>query len=151
MQTVKVACLAGVLLLIQMTILDSVRLWGLRPDLIFILVLFVCLYTPDQVTAFTGAWTAGLMQDLVDSGTLGHSALIYMGVGLGIVWIREFVFRNFTLNLLLIALGGSFIVNFICALVNGVYPFLGLGTSLYTAAITPPAILLLHQLNKARI
>jgi rod shape-determining protein MreD len=74
------------IILIQTTLLDYVRVFGVKPNLIFVFVVSIALLRGNVEGAVTGFF-AGLMQDIVSGKVIGFYALlgIYLGLIMGSV------------------------------------------------------------------
>lgn len=64
----------------QFTVLDSVRVWGIKPDLVMILVIFYAFFGGRREGAFWG-FIAGLLLDAATGSYFGLNALVYMVAG----------------------------------------------------------------------
>ncbi|MCL6448029.1 MAG: rod shape-determining protein MreD [Armatimonadetes bacterium] len=77
------AAVLGVFMLavfIQNTVLDSLQLFGIKPDLVFVLVIFSALLRGQKEGAFTG-FVAGFLMDLAAGSYLGLNALALLAAG----------------------------------------------------------------------
>ena len=82
----------AIVLLIQLTILNSFTLQGLKPDLALIVVIMFALLKGEGEGAVIG-FVSGLLQDIFSVGLLGVNALVktVMGFICGIIKKRIFV------------------------------------------------------------
>jgi rod shape-determining protein MreD len=71
----KVALVALVLLMVQSTVVQSIHVGGLHPDLLWLLPITAALLAGPEVGALVGFWT-GLAFDLVLPTPFGLSALV---------------------------------------------------------------------------
>lgn len=69
-----------VALLLQVTILDLIRVAGVKPDLVLILVVFNALLR-GQLNGALWGFGAGLMEDVATGCCFGLNALVQMAVG----------------------------------------------------------------------
>jgi rod shape-determining protein MreD len=65
---------------IQITILDTVQLFGIKPDLVFILVIFYAFLRGQREGAFWG-FLAGFLKDVATGSYFGLNALDHLAAG----------------------------------------------------------------------
>lgn len=65
---------------LQVTVLDSLRLFGIKPDLVLILVIFYAFLSSQREGAFWG-FVAGLFKDVATGGYFGLNALNHLLAG----------------------------------------------------------------------
>ena len=76
--------------LMQSTVLAGLRLAGVRPDLLVLVVVAVAMASGATGGAVFG-FVAGLVADLLFDLPVGVSALVYTGVGFGVGTVRVYV------------------------------------------------------------
>ncbi len=147
-------CAVGVLTL-QTTLAAPVGFRGVRPDWVFVLVVFFALYCPRN-EAFLAAWVLGFAVDLLSIERMGLMAITYAISALLVNGVREFVFLKSVMTHFMATLGGCLVLNAML----GVYRVValdsyagwvhvvleGVGTSFYTALWAIP---IHHLLVKA--
>ncbi|MEW5899115.1 MAG: rod shape-determining protein MreD [Bacillota bacterium] len=77
------AAVLGVFMLavfIQNTVLDSLQLFGIKPDLVFVLVIFSALLRGQKEGAFWG-FVAGFLMDIAAGSYFGLNALALLAAG----------------------------------------------------------------------
>ncbi len=77
------AAVLGVFMLavfIQNTVLDSLQLFGIKPDLVFVLVIFSALLRGQKEGALTG-FVAGFLMDIAAGSYFGLNALALLAAG----------------------------------------------------------------------
>ncbi len=85
--------LAVVVLTLQSAVGPRLTLLGARPDWLLVVVVFLALYAPAQ-DAVLGAALIGLGGDLLSIERLGLLILSYVLAALGVVVVREHVFKS---------------------------------------------------------
>ncbi len=80
MKTVLKVVLVVIALLIQLTLLNSFTIWGLKPDLVLIIVITLALLAGAEEGSISG-FLSGLLQDFFSSGLLGVNALTKTSIG----------------------------------------------------------------------
>lgn len=144
--------LAAVLLTLQSVLAPRISIGTARPDWLLVGVVFLGLYARPR-DAVIGAWVLGLCADLMTLERPGLISLSYMLAAAAAVWVRDYLFRYWTLTqftlTLILALGVQTIWLFVRRASHIVVgPFwtdwlVGvLLTSIYTAAWAP----ILHAL-----
>lgn len=117
----------------------------LRPDVFVILMVFLALRVPRR-RALSLCWFTGLARDLVSSGPLGGSALLYLIAAWLVLRLRSETESRPVLSYVPYAFVISFAVGLVWlvtgALSSGVHPAMGnlyvlLMSSLATAAVMP--------------
>jgi rod shape-determining protein MreD len=139
-------CAVGILTL-QTTLAAHVELLSVRPDWVFVLVVFFALYCP-RSEAFLAAWVLGFAVDLLSIERMGLMAITYATSALLVNGVREFVFLKSAMTHFMATLGGCLVLNAML----GVYRVValdsyagwmhvaleGVGTSIYTAVWAIP-------------
>lgn len=143
-------------LLLQLTVLDHLKLFGVKPDLLLIIVVFFGLFLGRGVGMEAGI-IAGLGKDLYALDFFGINALILAATGmvagiLGAQFSRESNRTQFLLVLMLSSF--SMILHFIIVSVFSKWVYLGFGeylagsvipTGIYTALVSVPVFIKLQN------
>lgn len=139
-------CAVGVLTL-QTTLAGLLSVGPVRPDWVFVLVVFFALYCPRN-EAFLAAWLLGFGVDLLSIERLGLMAITYGITAILINAVREVVFLKSAVTHFVVTLCGGLILGAML----GVYRLVafdadegwasvvleGLGASVYAAAWAIP-------------
>ncbi len=88
----KVAVIV-VTLLIQLTLINSITILGLKPDLIMVVVVVFSLLRGAKEGTISG-FASGLLQDIFSTGLLGMNALAKTVIGFFCGIIKEKIFRE---------------------------------------------------------
>jgi rod shape-determining protein MreD len=80
-------------LLIQLTLINSVAILGLKPDLIMVVVVVFSLLKGEKEGTISG-FAAGLLQDIFSTGLLGINALAKTVIGFFSGIIKEKIFHE---------------------------------------------------------
>jgi len=80
MRAVILMLILGGALILQTTVLDLIRVAGVKPDLILLLVTFNGFLQGSREGSFFG-FTGGLLKDLLVGGNIGHNALAAAAAG----------------------------------------------------------------------
>ncbi|KJS18128.1 MAG: rod shape-determining protein MreD [Peptococcaceae bacterium BRH_c4b] len=67
-------------LIVQSAFLDSFHIWGIKPDLVLVLVVYNAFLRGHREGAFVG-FCGGMIQDIYTGSYIGLNALSYMTVG----------------------------------------------------------------------
>jgi rod shape-determining protein MreD len=126
------------------------------PNLVLPIVIFLALFVPRD-PALLGAYIIGLTQDVISEEPLGMHALVYGVVALFVRATQPMLYREHWMTQLLLALGGgalhATLITLAClnpAAHMTRPPFdLLLTTVLYTTALTPLMLLVLHRIRGA--
>jgi rod shape-determining protein MreD len=153
--------LAGVIvvsLVLESTVLAHLRVGGVHPDVLVIVVVAVAM-TDGPVTGATFGFAAGLVSDLLSANPVGVSALVYTVIGFGVGVGRVYVTSSSTLVHLLLAGAASFVSVWLAGLVLRVFdlsswdfllrtaPLVALYNLLLTPLVFPPVRALLERLE----
>ena len=98
-----------VALLIQLTLINSITILGLKPDLILILVVIFSLLKGEKEGTISG-FASGLLQDIFSTGLLGINALVKTVIGFTCGILRKKIFHEHILFLIPVI---TFIASFI--------------------------------------
>lgn len=82
-----------VALLIQLTLINSITILGLKPDLIMVVVVVFSLLRGAKEGTVSG-FASGLLQDIFSTGLLGMNALAKTVIGFFCGIIKEKIFRE---------------------------------------------------------
>ena len=105
-----VICLGAVLVVIEATLLQHVRVRGVAPDLSLLLALFLSLQLPLE-QALGANWLLGLLHDLPSGIGFGTSALLYLLLGAVVSVLKEVLFRDSLGVQVLLVFAASFLYN----------------------------------------
>ena len=98
-----------VALLIQLTLINSITILGLKPDLILVVVVIFSLLKGEKEGTISG-FASGLLQDIFSTGLLGINALVKTVIGFTCGILREKIFHEHILFLIPVI---TFIASFI--------------------------------------
>ncbi len=88
-----------VALLIQLTLINSITILGLKPDLIMVVVVVFSLLKGEKEGTISG-FASGLLQDIFSTGLLGINALVKTVIGFTCGILREKIFHEHILFLI---------------------------------------------------
>ncbi len=88
-------------LLLQVTVVDLLRVKGVVPDLIFLLVVFYSFWRGQREGAFWG-FVAGLMKDFITGSYLGLNALSTGVAGYLVGWAESRLYKESSLVVMVI-------------------------------------------------
>ncbi|MBA7624708.1 hypothetical protein ES703_32120 [subsurface metagenome] len=88
-----------VALLIQLTLINSITILGLKPDLIMVVVVVFSLLKGEKEGAISG-FASGLLQDIFSTGLLGMNALAKTVIGFFCGIVKEKIFHEHILFLI---------------------------------------------------
>lgn len=157
-RTLLLGGLIALSLVLESTFLAHLRVGGVRPDLLVILVIAVAM-VDGPVTAATFGFAAGLVSDLLFANQVGVSALVYTVIGFGVGVGRVYVTSSSALLHLLLAGVASFASVWLAGLVLRVFdlsswdfllrtaPLVALYNLLLTPLVYPPVRALLERLE----
>lgn len=111
------------LLAIQSTILEYLKVCGVKPNLIFIFVISVSLLKGKWEGATVGFLT-GLGLDMASGGVLGFHSLLFMYIGLAVGMLCKFVFRENYIIMVLVTFIASLVYGWVIFLLR-VFPVAG--------------------------
>lgn len=142
----KLGILAGLLLALEMTLLQTFAFGGARAEALLALACLAALFARDTRQGLLAAWVIGLFKDVGSSGPLGLHALLFLGAGWVVMQVRQVLFRENALTQLTVGFVAACWVNlvsalFVCA-TAGAIPFgviagKTLLSGLLTAGLTP--------------
>ena len=66
--------------LLQMTWLDIIEIWGVRPDLLLLIVVYFAIADGEERAMFSGV-LGGIFQDIAGNNSLGHHVLCHVVIG----------------------------------------------------------------------
>jgi rod shape-determining protein MreD len=119
MRFVSIALAFIVSLILQTTILPFLRLGGVIPDLLLVLVIFTAIFYGSLAGGVVGL-TAGLMQDLLGGHYLGLGALSGFVVGYLMGGLERRVNIDNVLVTFSLVLAGSFVAGVVYSLGQGI-------------------------------
>ena len=105
-----------VALLIQLTLINSITILGLKPDLIMIVVVVFSLMKGEKEGTISG-FASGLLQDIFSIGLLGINAFAKTVIGFTCGLLKEKVFHEHILFLIPV-------ITFIASLIQSILIFL---------------------------
>ena len=88
-----------VALLIQLTLINSITILGLKPDLIMVVVVVFSLLRGEKEGTISG-FASGLLQDIFSTGLLGINALAKTVIGFTCGILKEKIFHEHILFLI---------------------------------------------------
>ena len=88
-----------VTLLIQLTLINSITILGVKPDLIMVVVVVFSLLKGEKEGTISG-FASGLLQDIFSTGLLGINALAKTVIGFTCGILKEKIFREHILFLI---------------------------------------------------
>lgn len=88
-----------VALLIQLTLINSITILGLKPDLIMVVVVVFSLLKGEKEGTISG-FASGLLQDIFSTGLLGMNALVKTVIGFTCGILKEKIFHEHILFLI---------------------------------------------------
>ncbi|GAG61746.1 unnamed protein product [marine sediment metagenome] len=88
-----------VALLIQLTLINSITILGLKPDLIMVVVVVFSLLKGEKEGTISG-FASGLLQDIFSTGLLGMNALAKTVIGFFCGIVKEKIFHEHILFLI---------------------------------------------------
>lgn len=119
-----------IVLILQTTILPLMRIWGIMPDLLLVLVIFTALFYGSLTGGVVG-FAAGLLQDLIGGPYLGLGALSYFLTGYLIGYLESRVNKDNILATFSLVLAGSFVASVAYLLGQGLLSSLSLSINLF--------------------
>lgn len=142
---VRFALCVAVLFLLQVTVMHRFTYGILRPDLLYLAVIFLALEA-DFAGAVVGAFAIGLLRDLGSSGSLGASAVLFLPASAALVLIRGHLLRESFLTDMVLTFFYVLACDLASALGVGAFTTggriaelapLAFGQALFTAALSP--------------
>ena len=82
-----------IIMLIQTTVLSFIRVGGVQPDLVLLVVIFNAFLRGSREGAFLG-FLAGLFQDILIGNYIGFNALAKMGAGYMVGFAESKLFKD---------------------------------------------------------
>jgi len=105
-----------VALVIQLTLINSVAILGLKPDLIMVVVVVFSLLKGEKEGAISG-FASGLLQDIFSTSLLGINALVKTVIGFTCGILKEKIFHEHILFIIpVITFISSFIQSILISL-----------------------------------
>jgi len=141
----------------QTTLLRTINIQGLHPDLVTITVVFLGYHMEKEKSVIAGG-LLGLSQDALSGGMMGVNMLLKGLIGLGVAHLKEcMVFENIITQsfLIIVATAAEHLLLFFLS------AFLPVGVgegfwrdaalvTFYNALIGPPGYLLLRKMTRSR-
>lgn len=126
-RTERLLILGLIALVLELTVLGRVTLYGGRPELLMLLACFAALFSFRPRQAYWAAWILGLIKDLGSSSPLGFHAILFVAVAWFLILIRKVVFREHPLVQFIIVFLATLLMNlwaasFVCIFQGGI-PF----------------------------
>jgi len=145
-----------VALLIQLTLINSVTILGLKPDLIMIVVVVFSMLKGAKEGTVSG-FTSGLLQDIFSTGLLGINALAKTVIGFSCGIIKEKIFHEHILFIIpVITFISSFIQSILILLLLRAFGIeyglawslkqIALPEALYSSLLSPFIFLVINKL-----
>lgn len=108
----KLILIAIVALILQTTLFDLFSLWDAKPDLLFIIALFIAFMSFDTDRILISAWILGLVKDFGSTSGFGAFSLIFLAGAFAILRIREFIPQGSQISRLAVIAIAAFLENF---------------------------------------
>jgi len=143
-------------LVIQLTLVNSVTVLGLKPDLIMVVVVVFSLMKGEKEGAISG-FASGLLQDIFSTGLLGINALAKTVIGFICGILKEKIFHEHILFMIpVITFIASFIQSIIMSLLLRAFGIeynlawslkqIALPEALYSSLLSPFVFLAINKL-----
>jgi len=143
-------------LVIQLTLVNSVTILGLKPDLIMVVVVVFSLMKGEKEGAISG-FASGLLQDIFSTGLLGINALAKTVIGFICGILKEKIFHEHILFMIpVITFIASFIQSIIMSLLLRAFGIeynlawslkqIALPEALYSSLLSPFVFLAINKL-----
>jgi len=146
MRAVILMLMLGGALVLQTTVLDFIRIAGVKPDLVLLLVTFNGFLQGSREGSFFG-FTGGLLQDLLLGGNIGHNAMAAAAAGYVAGFFGSKVYKdNFLIVIavtMITTLAGQVVYYLLLSFLGIFIPlwhalvFIMLPTSAYNALLVP--------------
>ncbi len=81
------------ILLIQTTLLDYVKIYGVKPNLLFVFIVAIALLKGYAEGAIVGC-ISGFAMDMISGGLLGFNALLFLYLGLAVGFINRRLYKE---------------------------------------------------------
>lgn len=101
--------LIGLAVCLQTTLAPRLALFGVSPDWLLVLVVFVAFYAPPSEAAVLG-FMIGFAADLMTIERLGLIAFSYLCVAIAVAATRDFIFRHERTTQFLVVFAACFLV-----------------------------------------
>ncbi|MBA7490783.1 hypothetical protein ES702_01326 [subsurface metagenome] len=145
-----------VALLIQLTLINSITILGLKPDLIMVVVVVFSLLKGAKEGTISG-FASGLLQDIFSTGLLGINALAKTVIGFTCGILKEKIFYEHILFLIpVITFIASFMQNILILFLLRVFGIeyglawsikqIALPEALYSSLLSPFIFLVINKL-----
>ena len=147
-----------VALLIQLTLINSITVLGLKPDLIMVVVVVFSLLKGEKEGTISG-FASGLLQDIFSTGLLGINALAKTVIGFTCGILKEKIFHEHILFMIpLITFIASFIQSILIFFLLRTFGIeynliwslkqVALPEALYSSLLSPFIFLVINKLFK---
>ena len=145
-----------VALVIQLTLINSVTILGLKPDLIMVVVVVFSLRNGEKEGTISG-FASGLLQDIFSTGLLGINALAKTVIGFTCGILKEKIFHEHILFIIpIITFIASFIQSILVFLLLRAFGIeynlawslkqIALPEALYSSLLSPFIFLIINKL-----
>lgn len=128
-----------VVLILQTTILPFLRIGGIMPDLLLVLVIFTALFYGSLAGGVVG-FVVGLIQDLLGGHYLGLGALSFFLAGFLMGYLERRVNKDNLLVAFSLVLMGSFMASAFFLLGQGLLDMAALNIRLFWRVLIPSAL-----------
>ncbi|WP_231702781.1 rod shape-determining protein MreD [Desulfocucumis palustris] len=135
-----------VALLLQSSTFNSFQIWGIKPDLVLLIIVFNAFLRGHREGAFAG-FCVGLLQDIITGSYIGLNALTYMAVGYLVGMTQSKLYKDSSLIMMFLMLAASLVEQFLKYLLMSytgvlISPLVALirvmiPTAIYTALLVP--------------
>ncbi|HAJ32304.1 MAG TPA: rod shape-determining protein MreD [Candidatus Atribacteria bacterium] len=143
-------------LLIQLTLINSITILGLKPDLIMVVVVVFSLLKGEKEGTISG-FASGLLQDIFSTGFLGINALAKTVIGFTCGILKEKIFHEHILFIIpVITFIASFMQSILIFLLLRAFGFeynlgwslkqVALPEALYSSLLSPFIFLVINKL-----
>ncbi|WP_066632599.1 rod shape-determining protein MreD [Desulfolucanica intricata] len=146
MRVFLILIILGVVILLQVTVLDLFQVAGVKPDLVLLLVIFNAFLRGSKEGAFLG-FLGGLWQDILTGNYIGFNALAKMGAGYFVGLAESKLFKDsivIVIGITLVATLASQLLYYLLLLILGIVvpPFWAfvriiIPVALYNALLVP--------------
>ena len=133
-------------LILQSAFVDSFQIWGTKPDLVLLLIVYNAFLRGHREGAFVG-FCGGMLQDIFTGGYFGLNALCYMTAGYLVGMTEAKLYKESSLIMMALAWfasAGEQLLYYLLLSYAGVAmsPLMALGrvilpTAVYTALLVP--------------
>jgi len=145
-----------VALVIQLTLINSVTILGLKPDLIMVIVVVLSLLRGEKEGAISG-FAFGFLQDIFSANLLGINALVKTVIGFTCGILKEKIFHEHILFIIpVITFVSSFIQSILISLLLSAFGIeynlawsikqIALPEALYNSLLSPFIFLIINKL-----